>query len=395
MFPDLLPSEFPYHPPWEDEPLGMRLAALDAPLPRIAWVYEAPDTTTFRYRVHNMVEALRHDVPPRAAASWFSAQEIPRLFGRIGDVDTIVLARVRYDAEVARLIAAAKSRGVKVLFDCDDLVFDARFVHLVLDTLDQDTSTREAWDTWFAYFGRLEAVARLCDGGITTNSHLAGYLENVVQGPVKVVPNFLNRRQQEASEHLLELKRRRSFQPELPTAIGYFSGTPTHNRDLAIAAPALARLLDRDPDLILRIVGFMEALGPLSRHAPRIEMIGLHDWINLQRLIAGVEINIAPLQQNAFTDGKSELKYFEAAAVGTWTLASPTAAFRQAISTNARGRLVADGQWEEALTNAVAMARDPRIYGDLAEANANDVFQRYGWNRFAARIIEATLGDAP
>ena len=50
-----------------------------------------------------------------------------------------------------------------------------------------------------------------------------------------------------------------------------------------------------------------------------------------QRLIAEVEINISPLKENQFTNCKSELKFFEAAACGTLTLASPTYAFKKSI----------------------------------------------------------------
>lgn len=159
----------------------------------------------------------------------------------------LVLARVRYDASVARLIALAHAHRVTVLFDCDDLVFDARFVHLVLDTLDQDTHSAANFDGWFAYVGRLEAVARLCDGGITTNDFLAARMTDVIRGPAAVVPNFLNRCQQRTSDVLLAEKAARGYRGDGTVGIGYFSGSPTHNRDFAIAAPAARATARRRP----------------------------------------------------------------------------------------------------------------------------------------------------
>jgi glycosyltransferase involved in cell wall biosynthesis len=391
MFPCLTAGALPYDPPWEREPLESRLAAIKRDTTTIVWLYEKPDTSTFRYRVYNMVEAILSDPDRRAMATWCTVGEIPALLPRLADVDTLVLARVRYDADVARLIAAAKSQGVRILFDCDDFVFDTRYVHLLLDTLDQDTKPAAAWDCWFASTGRIEATARLCDGAIATNRFLAEQLLEIVPGPVDIVPNFLNRRQQEVSEPLLAAKRARGFTGEGPVTIGYFSGTPTHNRDFSIVAPALARLLDRDPDVRVRVVGFMDSTGPLAEHANRVERVPLHDWINLQRLIAEVEINIAPLQENVFTNCKSELKFFEAAIVGTWTLATPTMPFEQAIRSADMGRLTRAEDWDRALAEAVTLVRCPTRYAPLAEANAAAVRDAYGWDQFADHILEATV----
>ena len=391
MFTRLVSDNFHYNPPWEAEPLEDRLRDIDRDLPRVAWLYERPDTSTFRYRVYNMVESLRRETPQQVAASWFSGTEIRHLLPRVAELDALVLARVRYDADVGRLIAAARAHRVPVIFDCDDLVFDIDYVHLILDTLDQDTKTSANWDGWYAYCGRLEAVARLCDAGITTNAFLAERMREVVGGPVHVVPNFLNRHQQEVSDLLLGAKRSRGFAGDGTVGIGYFSGSPTHNRDFAIAAPALARLLESDPDVRVRVVGFMDTTGPLGAHANRVEMVPLHDWVNLQRLIAEMEINIAPLQDNVFTNCKSELKFFEAAAVGTWTVATPTATFAAAMEGEDTGRLCRAHDWDAALEEAVALARTPQRYAAAAETNADAVRDRYGWNQFADSIVEATL----
>jgi glycosyltransferase involved in cell wall biosynthesis len=393
MYPRLACNAFHYAPPWDSQPLEERLAALDGDLPRVAWLYERPDTSTFRYRVFNMVECLQSERPRRAAASWFSCSEIESLVSRLPDLDVLVLARVRYDAQVARLIAIARAHRVKVLFDCDDLVFDIGFVHFILDTLDQDVRAASMFDGWFAYCGRIEAVARLCDGGITTNDFLAARMADVVGGPVRVVPNYLNRYQQQTSDLLLMEKVARGFRGDGMVTVGYFSGSPSHNRDFAIAAPALARLLDADPQVNVRIVGFLDSTGPLGAFADRVEQLPLTDWVNLQRLIAEVEINIAPLQDNIFTNCKSELKFFEAAAVGTWTIATPTAAFEAVITSPEIGQLARADEWDAALADAVAGVRASQRHAAVAEANAEFVRGRYGWDRFGDRILEATLRD--
>lgn len=392
MFPNLFDGIFSDATPWDNEPVAARLAAIKTGRPRIVWVYERPDSSTFRYRVYNMVESMRA-AADRAVATWFTVEEIPELLPWLREIDTLVLARVRYDSRVARLISAARAQRVRVLFDCDDLVFDSRYIHLLLDTLDQRTKPSTAWDDWFAYIGRIEATARLCEGGIATNPFLARMMEQVVEGPVAVIPNYLNRRQQEASQVLFDAKRSRRFVGEGPVVIGYFSGTPSHNRDFGVAVPALCELLRRDPDVKIRVVGFMDSMGPLSCYSNRVERLPLQNWVELQRVIAEVEVNIAPLQENTFTNCKSELKFFEAAVVGTWTLATPTSTFSSAIRSDTMGRLTRAEDWDTALDQAVALARNPAQYALLAQANAAWAAETYGFNRFNDKILEATLAN--
>lgn len=382
-----------YTPPWEQESIEDRLSTIRGSSRSIVWIYETPDTSTFRYRVYNMVESLRNQLDGSIAASWFTVAEIASLVPHLGKVSAVVLARVRYDEEVGRLLSTAKSLGVKLLFDCDDLVFDSRYIHLLLHSLDQKTNASDAWDFWHAYVGRLEATARLCDAGITTNSFLAQKMEDVVPGSVSVVPNFMNRRQQEFCDRLLDAKRKSGFRPSKPLMIGYFSGTPSHSKDWAVAAPALGRMLAKEPSIRLRVVGFHDFLSdfPISRE--RLETVPLQDWLNLQRYIAEADINVAPLNDNVFTNCKSELKFFEAAAVGTWTVASPTHAFSQVITSPRIGHLSPPENWEEALELALSLVSDPRRYAEIAEENAELVCHRYGWNRFTDCILRACLGN--
>ena len=52
-----------------------------------------------------------------------------------------------------------------------------------------------------------------------------------------------------------------------------------------------------------------------SRFAERVEKRPFVDWTRLPAEIARVDINLIPLVLSAFTEGKSDLKYYEAAYV--------------------------------------------------------------------------------
>ncbi|NTE63204.1 glycosyltransferase [Agrobacterium fabrum] len=390
MYTDLVTEQIPYRAPWDDEPFDERAKVFRQPAEnRVAFLYEKPDTSTFRYRVFNMVEAVRELNPREIVASWFSLDEIDALTSLLPRIQTLVLARVRYGKAVGELVSRARAFNVRILADFDDLVFDTKYAHLVLANNDQPTENEAHINSWYAYVGRLQATATLCDGAITTNEFLAAKLGNICGGPVNIVPNFLNKRQQSFSRVLLEKKRNRHFRGNGPVRIGYFSGSPTHNRDFQIAVQALCSLLKDDRNVTLRIVGFMESFRELSQFSERVEVIELQDWINLQARIAEVDINIAPLQLNDFTNCKSELKYFEAAVVGTFSCLSRSFTFTRAVTEPEDALIVDDWRWNESLREAVDLVRMPDVYGSRAVKAAERAYSRYGWDCNTDAILAA------
>jgi glycosyltransferase involved in cell wall biosynthesis len=281
------------------------------------------------------------------------------------------------------------------VYDVDDLVFNPAYVILVLDTLGLSTTDETTLDTWFASFARNGNLLRMCDQAIATNDFLAGRIEEFAPNvQTSIIPNFLNSEQQDLSSRLFSEKRRSGFLSDGRTHIGYFSGTPTHDRDFAIAAPALARIMDDDPRVVLRIAGFLNLDERLSRHRDRIEFHPLQDFLNLQRLVAEVEVNIAPLQHNLFTNCKSELKYFEAAITGSITVASPTFTFRRAISDGENSFLAASYEWDTKLQAAIDLARRPERYAEMAIRGFQHARESYHWNRQAALIENAIFGTS-
>jgi glycosyltransferase involved in cell wall biosynthesis len=379
-----------YTAPW-NQTLGERIVALsrrDAQR-RVAYFYEAPDTSTFRYRVFNMIEMLQSG-DSTIAASWFAEAEVERLITLLPMVHVLVICRVRYSHLVNHLVTRARSLGCVTIFDCDDLVFDTDYTHLILHTLDQKLYGA-AWDHWYAYIGRMGATAKLCDRAIVTNDYLAEKLRAYLPTcEVRIVPNFLNEQQLALSRRIHAAKREGRYRSDDRIHLGYFSGTPTHNKDFAIAADGLARVLARDDRLMLRLVGFLQPKGPLLRYDSRIERYELQDFMNLQRLIGSTEFNLVPLQDNPFTNCKSELKYFEAAITGTITLASPTHVFREAIKDGENGYLVNNTDWEQRIAEAVE-SRD--CYDEIAEASVYYATTHYTGIGLRDRICQALFDE--
>ena len=141
---------------------------------------------------------------------------------------------------------------------------------------------------------------------------------------------------------------------------------------------------------MLRLVGFMDTTGALAQYADRIDRHELTDFLNLQRLIGGTELNLVPLQDNGFTNCKSELKYFEAAIVGTVTLASPTYVYRATIRDGENGFLVNSTDWETTIAAAVERLDD---YGAWVAPAIGHAEEHYSYRHMTPHIVRAVLGD--
>lgn len=387
-----LPYATPYADPW-NEPFEVRFRTLVSRPRRIAYYYTRPDNSTFRYRCYNMVQTV-NVVSGDTAAAWFCEEDGDRL-GRVADTaDVLVLGRIQYSTGVARLVDRARRRNARVLFDVDDLVYDTRHAELLMSSLDQGLGPDAPWNYWFAYMGRIGAALRLCDGAVTTNDFLAAQIRADTGLPAGVVPNYLNREQATVSEAVAAAKTASGWRRDRRVHIGYFSGSPTHARDFAIVAPTLALLLDEDQRLMVRMVGMLEPHPALAPHAGRVEIHPFTDFVNLQRLIGATEVNLAPLQSNLFTNSKSELKFFEAAAVATITVASPTSTFRAAIEEGRTGFLANELEWGEAIRRAVARLDDGG-YAEMGLAARQVALARYEWMQQWPAIEQAAFGDLP
>ncbi len=252
-----------YASPWATK-FAERLKRLESGPRRVAYFSPQPDNSTFRYRAWNMIEALEAS-HSAIGASWFAISELTQYEQILERADIIVLCRCKYSVAMAQLVARAHALGRRVVFDVDDLVFDDRYVHLIIETLDEAGEEQDL-DFWFAQVGRYGALMRLCDAVIVTNEFLAERVHEFCGLPTAVVPNFTNRRQLEYSAQVLGCKRRSSFRRDERIHLGYFSGSATHQRDFSIIADALVDLLEDDPRTALRVVGPLE-LGPVSPHS--------------------------------------------------------------------------------------------------------------------------------
>ncbi len=374
--------------PW-NVAFDQRLAQLKRGMPRVAYYYATPDTSTFRYRAYNIAQVLDEGVARRdPSASWFTRDDFERIGRVIEACDILVLCRNSlYDDRVARIAAQARAYGRTLLFDVDDLVFDPAYVHTIVDTLDQDVENPAVWNYWFGYVGRVGATFALCDGALVTTDELARRATSWSGKPARVIPNFYNREQERVSDAVWNSKNATAWERDGRIHIGYFSGSPSHNRDFRLAAKAIADIMEDDPTVALRLVGFLQAPRELDRFSSRVERVELVDFVRLQAEIGATEINIVPLHVNAFTNGKSALKWFEAAIAGSLTVASPTNAYRAAIRHSENGWLATPATWADGLSAALRYVKADRM--EVLEQARQDAAEWCSWRTQRRAITRA------
>ena len=380
-----MPPPVPYSDPWA-KPLRERLAMLARGSLRIAYFYEAPNNSTFRYRAYNMAQVLNESPAEGVSASYFFLSDYPH-FDEIADsAHVLVICRSRYGAALSHLVAKFRARRRRVLFDIDDLVFDPDYTRLLVTTLGLDTYDEQVWDHWFAMTSRLGAAMKECDWAITTNGYLAGRISAYCGLQARVVPNFLNKEQMEVSDRIYEGRMASSFSRSERIMLGYFSGSPSHRLDYALIEPALMEVMEKNANVDLMVVGYIEPTAALKRLMDRVHKVPFQDYVNLQRVIGSADINLMPLQSNTFTHCKSELKYFDAAAVGTVSVASPTFTYADVIEDGANGFLAYAHQWQSAILNAIDSLER---HSSIASAARALVDARFSWTTQRPSILQA------
>ena len=163
---------------------------------------------------------------------------------------------------------------------------------------------------------------------------------------------------------------------EETVTLGYASGTATHRADFDVVAATLWQLMHEDPRLLLTIVGTLEwETKPPAEVEKRISIRPLVPHVYLPFELARFDINITPLERNAFCDAKSPLKFFEAGLVNVPTIATrnPTYEWIGAIS---QGCLLADDpvSWHEHLCQLSSETDLRKHLGTLARQAAVENF---------------------
>ena len=279
-----------------------------------------------RYRVDHQIEQLE--------ASGFSCNRVN--YDKI-DKNIIkyyrgfVFFRCPITNEVKEFIEVAKAENKTVFFDIDDLVIDTKYTSTIkyLKTMSPDEL-----NLYNDGVNRTQETLKMCDYAITTTERLATELKNYVKEV------FINRNV--ASEKMAELsiKATKTVKKDSNKVVmSYLSGSITHNDDFKLIMPVIQRLMKENDNLYLKVVGLLDIPDELKEYKDRILRAPFVSWMELPKIIASIDINLAPLEESIFNEAKSENKWVEAALCKVITVASNFGAFKTCITDEVDGIL--------------------------------------------------------
>jgi glycosyltransferase involved in cell wall biosynthesis/GT2 family glycosyltransferase len=292
----------------------------------------------------------------------------------------VVLWRVPYSAHVQGIVDFAHERGALVVFDVDDLMFRPEMA--VIDIIDGIRSQKFSELQTQTFFTQIGRTLKICDVVTCPTEELAHHAR-LMGRPAMVLPNGFD-----DASHDLARRARRDWAEATDDLlrIGYAGGSRTHQRDFAVAAAAIARVLREIPQarlVIFRDPSSGEGLVLMHEFPQFDDLADRIEWRNMVKLdalpteLARFSVNIAPLEaDNPFCEAKSELKFFEAALAGVPTIASPSGPFVRAIDEGITGFLArTEDEWYAALTK---LLRDPALRQRVGQAAYHVSLGRFG-----------------
>ena len=316
----------------------------------------------YRYRVLHQIEQLK--------AGYLTSKDVFYL-----DLDpdivrnfrVIIFCRCPWTDKVGEAILIAKSLNKKILFEIDDLVFDTKYTNTNTYVQKLSVDEKKLYDDGVIAMGK---TLKLCDGAITTTPVLANEL-------IKNVPLvFINFNV--ASEEMWKLSKE-ALQNKIlnkdKIIIGYFSGSISHNLDFGIIKRPLKKILEKFSNVNLLIVGHLDLSEDFKKFSSRIIRKSFVDWKLLPQLLANIDINIIPLENNFFNTAKSENKWVEASLVKVPSIATEIGIFKNVIENRETGILcLSEEDWYNGLKDLIT---DENLRKNIGEKAYNVVKEKY------------------
>lgn len=351
---------------------------------RVLFLVGMVDAECKRYRVYNLQEQLAmlgvetatiYEVETMARVDWVTS------------FDLIVLMRAAISSPIRRLIRLAKELNIPVIFEVDDYIFEPEIIPYVDGIRGYSEADKIVYEEGVR---RYRETLKLCDYFVAPTDYLAARAAELGKTAF-VIRNGLNNRQLRLAKEALG----RRWRSKGIVRIGYLSGTKTHQKDFAVAVPALLRIMEEFPQVELCIQGHLDLDPKFEEFRGRVEQRPFVGWEELPYHMARLDINIAPLEVgNPYCEAKSELKYFETALLKVPTVASATDAFRFAIENGENGFLAqTEADWYESLKKLVVSPELRREMGEKAYQHVISTYTPRPQAEATLKVYQEILGD--
>ena len=139
---------------------------------------------------------------------------------------------------------------------------------------------------------------------------------------------------------------------------------------------------------MLKLVGVLSE-DKMKRFQDRIEKMGFMEWQKLPEALAGVDINLMPLENTVFHSCKSENKWMEAALVKVPSVMSRNNELEPLIQNGVEGYLCSTKEeWAEALE---ALITDSELRHKIGKAANKKVLDQYVTQKTGQEAVKFLL----
>jgi len=342
--------------------------------PSVLFISGNPEGIGYVFRVKHNIEALNF---LGWKTNWCTPHD-PELMSLLRLNDLVVLFRIKWDTTIESICNYCTHHYIPLVYDIDDLLFEPDLmipeVFAYLDIL-----PAEKRSDWVKNSILIRESLMHCNAALLSTEPLAeaasGYCKSVF-----VLPNTLNLTMEKLAEETLNQEKPSASDNRV--RVGFASGSPTHHRDFAVAAPALTRILKSNKDLVFVSVGDLD-ISQYPGFSSFSDQIEIRPKVPLDSIFgefARFDISLAPLEAgNPFCEAKSELRYVFAAAVAVPSVVSPTNPLKSTIVNNQTGLLASNQfDWENAINYLI---NNPEIRKSMGEMARLHIHKHFGWER--------------
>ena len=292
---------------------------------------------------------------------------------------TFVFFRCPITDTIREFIKKAKYNNKTIFYDIDDLVFDKEYTNTIkyLNTLSE-----EELNLYYDGVNRMGETLKLCDYATTSTEKLAQELKKYVKEV------YVNRNV--ASEKMCQLSMdavKEIVKDDNKIILGYLSGSITHNPDFELILSPIIKIMEKYNNVYLKVVGLLDIPQELDKFKDRIIFEQFTDWTNLPKIIASLDINLAPVEESIFNEAKSENKWMEAGLVKVPTIASNVGGFK-VVKNNYDGILVSNNEdeWFNELEKMILSKKERDRIGknayDRVLKNYISTYSGYNYTKF-------------
>ena len=310
-----------------------------------------------KYRVMQKVEYFSARGIP---CEYTEYRDLTRAFSGMQLATVAILYRVPMGPQYEALQIEAARLGLTLYYDIDDPIFDEVTYR---DNRNLDVLSAREREHLLAQIPGYKRVMEDVGRVIVSTTGMAERVRSATNVDTVIVwPNLID----SATQNIFEQLPPRKTGAREQIALGYFSGSRAHDRDLDLVAGVLAKLLESDSRLQLCLGGYTSLPSSLADLGDRITFLGFMSYHAYLENLAAMDIHIVPLLIDRFNACKSGIRYLEASMCTVPTVASGVGQFTEMIEDGVTGFLCSTPEdWQQAL---VELIDNPQRRLEMAQA---------------------------